>query len=364
MEAARPRKFVELGTLAGVSFSAFCNSAREFGLETECIAVDTWVGDQHTGKYGENVYYELSEFVDENFSGFATLERSLFDDAISKFADRSVDLLHIDGLHTYEAVKHDFESWLPKMSERGVILFHDVEILSADFGVWKLWNEVAQKYPNFKFDHSAGLGVLAVGPNQGEAVNWLCSVQDQKLILALQARFESASDAAYLNGREVIKSCFARYQTQLGENIAPHAKCSQSSAFEEGAGSAQAAVSGISGTPFAFHTKLELRPWWMCEFGQAQIFDNILIYNRIDGPCAERANKLAVYISMDGNVWEMLYEHKGPVFGGVNDGLVLEGARNQPLHISCSKTKAKFVKVQLNDENYLHLVQIEIYALE
>ncbi|MGO9944596.1 MAG: hypothetical protein ACLPIC_17785 [Rhodoblastus sp.] len=42
--------------------------------------------------------------------------------------------MHLDGLRTYGAIKHDFETWVPNFSERGVILFHDKCVHDQDFG--------------------------------------------------------------------------------------------------------------------------------------------------------------------------------------------------------------------------------------
>jgi hypothetical protein len=97
--------------------------------------VDTWAGDSQTGFYDDRVYSDLKTFHDARYASFSELLRMTFDEACGHFEDGTVDLLHIDGYHTYEAVWHDFETWQPKLSERAVVLFHDTNERLDDFGV-------------------------------------------------------------------------------------------------------------------------------------------------------------------------------------------------------------------------------------
>ena len=173
IDALRPRTVVELGTHTGVSYSAFAQAVQMLGLDAATYAVDTWKGDHQAGFYDEDVFDEWASFHDHNFSAFSRLVRSTFDEALSKFPDGGVDLLHIDGLHTYEAVRQDFESWLPKLSDRAVVLFHDTNVREADFGVWRFWAEISTRYPSFAFLHGHGLGVLGVGRSLPADVRWL-----------------------------------------------------------------------------------------------------------------------------------------------------------------------------------------------
>ena len=170
VEAHRPRTLVELGTHSGNSYCAFCQAVAAFGTGTSCYAVDTWAGDPQAGFYGEEVYEELRRYHDPRYSAFSRLVRSTFDEAANHFADGSIDLLHIDGYHVYDAVRHDFDTWLPKLSDRGIVLFHDINVRERDFGAWRLWQEVTSDRPNFSFLHSHGLGVLGIGRDLPEAV--------------------------------------------------------------------------------------------------------------------------------------------------------------------------------------------------
>lgn len=175
VEALRPNMFVELGAHSGASFFAFCQAVQEGGLNTRCYAIDTWEGDEHSGHYGEDVYASALEHQQKNYGAFSELMRLSFDEAVSSFNDGSIDLLHIDGLHTYDAVKHDFETWLPKLSNRGVVLFHDTCVRERNFGVWKLWDELQGVYPGFEFTHTHGLGVLLVGTEVPASIKDLAS---------------------------------------------------------------------------------------------------------------------------------------------------------------------------------------------
>lgn len=191
VEELQPRTFVELGTHNGASYLAFCQAVRENGLETKCFAVDTWQGDEHAGIYDDSVFQRLDGYHREQYAGFSQLMRMTFDEAVGYFADGSVDLLHIDGLHTYEAVRHDFETWLPKLSDRAIVLFHDTMVRERNFGVWKLWSEIAGSYPSFEFQHSHGLGVLLVGKELPESIRVLASLRESAETVPALRLFDS-----------------------------------------------------------------------------------------------------------------------------------------------------------------------------
>lgn len=158
--ALRPKLLVELGTHRGLSYFTFCQAMKEHDVDGVCYAVDTFEGDDHTNKYDETVFKAVNGHNREHYHGFSYLMRMLFSDAIRHFADESVDLVHIDGLHTYEAVSEDFASWHRKVRPGGIMLFHDVQARVKDFGVWKFWDEISQGHETFTFHHGFGLGVL------------------------------------------------------------------------------------------------------------------------------------------------------------------------------------------------------------
>ncbi len=157
----RPQTVIELGTHYGCSFFAMCQSMKDNHLDSKLYAVDTWEGDPQAGFYGDEVWETVTATKQKFFSGQNTeFLKMYFNDAVKKFDDETFDLIHIDGLHTYEAVSEDFHNWLPKLKKDGVMLFHDVDS-EKKYGTNIFWEEIKRKYPCFfEFSHSWGLGIL------------------------------------------------------------------------------------------------------------------------------------------------------------------------------------------------------------
>lgn len=205
--ALRPAVFVELGTHGGTSYCAFCQAVDTLNTETRCFAVDTWEGDDQSGFYEKEVFDELSRYNESHYLHFSSLVRAKFDDAVSRFEDASIDLLHIDGYHDYGVARHDWETWLPKLSSRAVVLFHDTNVRNAGFGIHRLWSELAGDYPHFEFHHGSGLGVLGVGPDVPESVHRLFRASgdaaQSTLIRAVYARLGGGIRREWVDGNHI-----------------------------------------------------------------------------------------------------------------------------------------------------------------
>lgn len=160
-----PKTIVELGSHYGCSAFTFAQASKDFKLESEMYFIDTWEGDDFTKKYNNDVYSLFSETVEKFYSNQnINMLKMTFDEAVSKFEDHCIDVLHIDGSHHYDDVKRDFETWLPKVSQKGVIMLHDVSsdvVLGDIMGSHKFWLELKDKYKyTFEFDFSWGLGII------------------------------------------------------------------------------------------------------------------------------------------------------------------------------------------------------------
>jgi glycosyltransferase involved in cell wall biosynthesis len=204
IEQIRPRTLVELGTHHGFSYFCFCQAIRALNLPTRCWAVDTWEGDSHTGPYQNNVFLEANRHNDAHYKDFSTLLPGTFDQARARFGAGEIDLLHIDGFHSYEAVRRDFETWLPAMTGDGVILLHDTNVRTDDFGVWKFWDEISREFRTFPFLHGNGLGVVCLGDSSEGALRRLCGAPNRTRSAA--RRFYRVMGRAIQTSRLLVNS--------------------------------------------------------------------------------------------------------------------------------------------------------------
>ena len=147
---------VEIGSWKGRSTTWLASGARLAGRRVYAI-------DPHSLSREDPEADTLDEFL-------ANLARGGLTDVVDPLIMRSeeaaaritgpIELLFIDGDHSYEAVRRDAELWLPRVMEGGTVMFHDVAT-AAYTGPRRVVRQMVCRNPHFHRIGRVGSMVVA-----------------------------------------------------------------------------------------------------------------------------------------------------------------------------------------------------------
>ena len=144
----KPEVIIEIGTAIGGTFFLFSRVASEGAT---IISIDlpggTFGAAYPNVKISSYRSFALPKqkihLIRADSHNQTTLEK------VNSILDKkSIDFLFIDGDHTYEGVKKDFEMYSPLVRNNGIIAFHDITVYPPETGyeVNKFWNQIKEKY--------------------------------------------------------------------------------------------------------------------------------------------------------------------------------------------------------------------------
>jgi len=144
--AIKPKKVVEIGSAHGGTLFFWDQVVGEGGTT---LSVDMW---EHHG-----ITLDFSNSVSE----VLMLKGDSHDPEIFKMiSDRmegSIDFLFIDGDHTYEGAKQDYETYGPLVRPGGLVAFHDV-VYETEIQVRRFFLEIEEPKDSIELTH--GIGVV------------------------------------------------------------------------------------------------------------------------------------------------------------------------------------------------------------
>ncbi len=153
----KPSTIVEIGTAEGGTLYLW---ARYIESAEKIVSVDLGVEFEKRHKFFKKFNEEKELTFVEGYSQEEETFKRVF-----KETNMSVDFLFIDGDHSYEGVKGDFEVYSDIVNGGGVIAFHDIiETGYENMGVPRLWREIKGDYNSEEIinpkSEQGGIGIL------------------------------------------------------------------------------------------------------------------------------------------------------------------------------------------------------------
>jgi cephalosporin hydroxylase len=125
LQAEPPRLALEIGTAQGGVFWLLCRVAT---ADATLISLDLPPDERHSG--GERTAIDLPAMRKQGQTIHvvhgSSHEASTLDRIVAILAGRQLDLLFIDGDHTYDGVRMDYEMYAPLVRPGRTIAFHDI----------------------------------------------------------------------------------------------------------------------------------------------------------------------------------------------------------------------------------------------
>jgi len=169
----KPRVAVEIGSARGKS-ACYIGMAIKHNGSGQLYAIDPHTSTNWNDDNSVDTYNIMRSNLQElDLTDIVTVLREYSGTALAKLP-KPIDVLFIDGDHSYEGVKADWDNFTPHMSRFGVIVFHDTiwdlkpnsKWYRQDMGVPRFVDELRRSgYPVLTVDRDCGVSV--VQPQRG-----------------------------------------------------------------------------------------------------------------------------------------------------------------------------------------------------
>jgi predicted O-methyltransferase YrrM len=164
----KPKVCVEIGSARGRSACAIGLALRRNG-GGRLYAIDPHSPTNWNDTNSVDSFAIINDHLRRaGVDGFVEIVRKTSGDAARGW-DKKIDLIFIDGDHSYEGVKSDWDLFLPHLNEFGVVVFHDTlwdlrpdgVHNRADMGVPRFVEELrAAGYPVITIDQNFGVSLV------------------------------------------------------------------------------------------------------------------------------------------------------------------------------------------------------------